>query len=145
MPLPRELTLQTNYPAWRLAALALVVCFATSLLAVNNAGAALSILGMSLVAVVADRKLTDLTGRSDDAIRALTDSRARLENSRQTLEQERATLQTAVNNRSQGLVLFDVAEQLRMCNSRYMQMYLLSPEAVQSPCTMRELLESQRR
>jgi diguanylate cyclase (GGDEF)-like protein len=144
MPLPRELTLQTNYPAWRLAALALVVCFATSLLAVNNAGAALSILGMSLVAVVADRKLTDLTGRSDDAIRALTDHRARLENARATLEQERATLLTAINNMSQGLTLFDVAEQLVMCNERYLQMYRMTQEAATSCCSLRELLDCQR-
>ena len=80
--MPRELTVQTNYQAWRLAALGLIVCFATSMLAVNNAGAALSILGMSLVAVVVDRKLTDLTSRSHDAIRALSDNRARLESSR---------------------------------------------------------------
>jgi len=143
--MPRELTVQTNYQAWRLAALGLIVCFATSMLAVNNAGAALSILGMSLVAVVVDRKLTDLTSRSHDAIRALSDNRARLESSRAVLEQERATLQTAIDNMSQGLVLFDVTEQLVMCNRRYLQLYRLSPDTVQSGCTLRELLEVQRR
>ncbi len=143
--MPRELTIQTNYQVWRLAALGLLVCFATSMLAVNNVGAALSILGMSLVGVVVDRKLTDLAGRSDDAIRALTDNRARLENSRAVLEQERATLQTAIDNMSQGLVLFDVTERLVMCNRRYLQLYRLSPDTVQSGCTLRELLEVQRR
>jgi diguanylate cyclase (GGDEF)-like protein len=88
---------------------------------------------------VADRKLADLTGRSDDAIRAVTDTRAQLENSRRTLEQDRATLETAINNMSQGLVLFDVAEQLTMCNRRYLEMYRLSPDIVTSGCTFREL------
>ncbi len=144
--MPRELTLQTtNHQLWRLAALGLIVCFVASVLAVNNAAAALSILGMSLVALVADRKLTDLNDRSHEAIRALSDNRARLENSRAVLEQERAALQTAINNMSQGLVLFDVAEQLVLCNRRYLQMYRLSPDTVQPGCTLRELLECQRR
>jgi diguanylate cyclase (GGDEF)-like protein len=141
----RELTLQTTYQGWRLAALALVVCFATSVLAVNNVGAAFSILGMSLVALVADRKLTDLTSRSNDTIRALTDNRARLESSRAALEQERATLNTAINNMSQGLAMFDVSEQLVMCNRRFLQMYRLAPEIMQSTCTLRDMLELQRR
>jgi diguanylate cyclase (GGDEF)-like protein len=40
---------------------------------------------------------------------------------------------------SQGLVLFDVAEQLTMCNRRYLEMYRLSPDIVTSGCTFREL------
>ena len=135
----RGLSFQTNYQAWRLAAVAILVCFVTSILVRNNVGAAISILAMTLVALVADRKLADLTGRSHEAIRALTDTRAQLENSRRTLEQDRATLETAINNMSQGLVLFDVAEQLTMCNRRYLEMYRLSPDIVTSGCTFREL------
>jgi diguanylate cyclase (GGDEF)-like protein len=135
----RGLSFQTNYQAWRLAAVAILVCFVTSILVRNNVGAAISILAMTLVALVADRKLADLTGRSHEAIRALTDTRAQLENSRRTLEQDRATLETAINNMSQGLVLFDVAEQLMMCNRRYLEMYRLSPDIVTSGCTFREL------
>jgi diguanylate cyclase (GGDEF)-like protein len=135
----RGLSFQTNYQAWRLAAVAILVCFVTSILVRNNVGAAISILAMTLVALVADRKLADLTGRSDDAIRAVTDTRAQLENSRRTLEQDRATLEAAINNMSQGLVLFDVAEQLTMCNRRYLEMYRLSPDIVTSGCTFREL------
>ena len=135
----RGLSFQTNYQAWRLAAVAILVCFVTSILVRNSVGAAISILAMTLVALVADRKLTDLTGRSHEAIRALTDTRAQLENSRRTLEQDRATLETAINNMSQGLVLFDVAERLTMCNRRYLEMYRLSPDIVTSGCTFREL------
>ena len=135
----RGLSFQTNYQAWRLAALAILVCFATSILIRSNVGAAISILAMTLVALVADRKLADLTGRSHEAIRALTDTRAQLDNSRRTLEQDRVTLEAAINNMSQGLVLFDVAEQLVMCNRRYLEIYRVSPDIVTSGCTFREL------
>ncbi len=141
----RGLSFQTNYQAWRLAALGILVCFATAILVRSNAGAALSVLAMTLVALVADRKLADLSGRSHEAIRALTDTRAQLENSRRTLEQERGVLETAVNNMSQGLVLFDVAEQLVMCNRRYLEMYRLSPDILTSGCTFRELVASHKK
>ena len=135
----RGLSFQTNYQAWRLVALGIIVCFATSILVRNNAGAAISILAMTLVALVVDRKLADLTGRSHEAIRALTDTRAQIDNSRRNLEDERLILETAINNMSQGLVLFDVAERLVMCNRRYLEMYRLSPGIVTSGCTFRQL------
>ncbi len=141
----RGLSFQTNYQAWRLAALGILVCFATAILVRSNAGAALSVLAMTLVALVADRKLADLSGRSHEAIRALTDTRAQLENSRRTLEQERGVLETAVNNMSQGLVLFDAAEQLVMCNRRYLEMYRLTPDILTSGCTFRELVASHKK
>src|SRR5258708_25341654 len=103
----RDLTFHTNHQTWRpqtwrlqtwrLAALGIIAGFAASVLALNNAGVALSILGMGMVAIVADRKLTDLTRRSLDSIRVLADTRSRLENSRRLLEQERTALQTAVS------------------------------------------------
>ena len=37
---------------------------------------------------------------------------------------------TAINNMSQGLVMFDASEQLVLCNSRYVEMYGLSPSTV---------------
>jgi methyl-accepting chemotaxis protein len=37
---------------------------------------------------------------------------------------------TAINNMSQGLVMFDASEQLVMCNNRYVEMYGLSPSLV---------------
>jgi diguanylate cyclase (GGDEF)-like protein/PAS domain S-box-containing protein len=47
---------------------------------------------------------------------------------------------TAVNNMSQGLVMFDAAERLLVCNRRYLEMYGLSPEAVKPGCTLLEML-----
>jgi PAS domain S-box-containing protein len=37
---------------------------------------------------------------------------------------------TAIDNMSQGLVMFDASEQLVLCNSRYLEMYGLSPSVV---------------
>lgn len=136
-----QINQQTNHQTWRLAALGIIAGFAVSILALNSAGVALSILGMGLVAIVADRKLTDLTGRSLDAIRALSETRNRLETSKRALDQERAALQIAVNNLSEGLVLFDVSEQLVICNPRYLEIYRLSPDIVKPGCTLRRLIE----
>jgi diguanylate cyclase (GGDEF)-like protein/PAS domain S-box-containing protein len=54
-------------------------------------------------------------------------------------EQERL-FDTAVNNMSQGLVMFDAAERLLVCNQRYLEMYGLSPESVKPGCTLLDLL-----
>src|SRR3984893_4558037 len=47
---------------------------------------------------------------------------------------------TAVNNMSQGLVMFDAAERLLVCNRRYLEMYGLSPETVKPGCTLLDML-----
>ena len=47
----------------------------------------------------------------------------------------------AVNNMSQGLVMFDTAERLLICNRRYLEMYGLSPEAVKPGCTLLDMLQ----
>jgi diguanylate cyclase (GGDEF)-like protein/PAS domain S-box-containing protein len=47
----------------------------------------------------------------------------------------------AVNNMSQGLVMFDAAERLLVCNRRYLQMYDLSAEAIKPGCTLLDLLQ----
>src|ERR1700730_30211 len=41
---------------------------------------------------------------------------------------------------SQGLVMFDTAEQILVCNDRYIEMYGLSREIVKPGCSLRELL-----
>ena len=50
-------------------------------------------------------------------------------------EQERL-FNTAVNNMSQGLVMFDAAERLLVCNRRYLEKYDLSAEAIKPGCTL---------
>src|ERR1700756_3622073 len=55
-------------------------------------------------------------------------------------EQERL-FNTAVNNMSQGLVMFDAGERLLVCNQRYLEMYGLSPDMVKPGCTLLDLLQ----
>jgi methyl-accepting chemotaxis protein len=49
-------------------------------------------------------------------------------------------LATAINNMSQGLVMFDASGQLVLCNSRYMEMYGLSPSVVKTGTKIIDLI-----
>ena len=57
----------------------------------------------------------------------------RLSQRRLTLEKQR--LDTAVNNMTQGLLLFDSSQRLVVCNQRYIEMYGLSADVVKPGCT----------
>ena len=65
----------------------------------------------------------------------------RLATSEATLERANATVDAALNNMSQGLVMFDSSDRLVICNQRYLEMYGLSPEVVTPGCTLRKLVE----
>ena len=60
--------------------------------------------------------------------------------SKQRLALEKQRLDTAVNNMSQGLLLFDASERIVVCNQRYIQMYGLSPDVVKPGCTFLDLI-----
>jgi PAS domain S-box-containing protein len=85
-------------------------------LALAIANAAVAVLGLSLAGAFADRRL-----REKDA-----------------------QLTTALNNMAQGLVMFDPQKRLILCNSRYLEMYGLSPAIVKPGCTKEELLHHQK-
>jgi diguanylate cyclase (GGDEF)-like protein len=53
---------------------------------------------------------------------------------------EKQRLDTAINNMSQGLLLYDSAERLVVCNQRYISMYGLSPEVVKPGLGFRDLI-----
>jgi diguanylate cyclase (GGDEF)-like protein len=53
---------------------------------------------------------------------------------------EKQRLDIALNNMSQGLLLFNSAEQLVVCNRRYIEMYGLSPDVIKSGCSFREVI-----
>jgi diguanylate cyclase (GGDEF)-like protein/PAS domain S-box-containing protein len=57
------------------------------------------------------------------------------------LREQARLFDTAVNNMSQGLVMFDAAERLLVCNRRYLEMYGLSPEVVKPGCTLLDMLQ----
>jgi len=60
--------------------------------------------------------------------------------SQQRLRLEKQRLDTAVNNMTQGLLLFDSSQQLVVCNRRYVEMYGLSREVLKPGCTFREVV-----
>jgi diguanylate cyclase (GGDEF)-like protein len=62
------------------------------------------------------------------------DSKLRL-----ALEKER--LDTAVNNMTQGLLLYDSDARIVLCNQRYIEMYNLSPDVAKAGCHFRDLIE----
>ena len=81
-------------------------------LALALANAALAILGLSLAGASADRRLRERDRR----------------------------LATAVNNMTQGLVMFDAAERMVVCNDRYIEMYRLSRDVVRPGCTLGDII-----
>jgi diguanylate cyclase (GGDEF)-like protein/PAS domain S-box-containing protein len=83
-------------------------------LAIAIANAAVAVLGMSLATAIADRRLR---------------------------EQDRR-LAIAVNNMSQGLVMFDAQERMVVCNNQYREMYGLSPDIVKPGCTLLDVIKN---
>jgi diguanylate cyclase (GGDEF)-like protein/PAS domain S-box-containing protein len=57
------------------------------------------------------------------------------------LRQQSLQLDVALNNMSQGLVMFDSAERVVLCNQRYIELSGLSPEFVRPGRTLREILQ----
>ncbi|MEH2555868.1 diguanylate cyclase (GGDEF)-like protein/PAS domain S-box-containing protein [Bradyrhizobium algeriense] len=60
--------------------------------------------------------------------------------SKQRLSLEKQRLDTAVNNMTQGLLLFDAKQRLIICNKRYLEMYGLSADVVKPGCSFREVI-----
>jgi diguanylate cyclase (GGDEF)-like protein len=111
-----------------------------SFLAVAIAGVALSMLAMSAIGVWADRRLAVRTGKFEEIISQLSNAQAEIEVSRRELQEQKSRLNTAVNNMSQGLLLFDSSERIVVCNPRYVEMYGLSAEIAKPGCTFGDLI-----
>ena len=60
--------------------------------------------------------------------------------SQQRLTLEKLRLDTAVNNMTQGLLLFDSKQHLVICNKRYLEMYGLSAEVVKPGCSFHDVI-----
>ena len=59
---------------------------------------------------------------------------------RHRLMLEKQRLDTAVDNMTQGLTLFDRSRRLVVCNQRYLEMYGLSSDTVKPGCSFRDLI-----
>jgi diguanylate cyclase (GGDEF)-like protein/PAS domain S-box-containing protein len=64
---------------------------------------------------------------------------ARFSNS--LIQEQKVRLDAALENMSQGLVMFDSSNRLVICNRRYLEMYDLSPDAVRPGRTLEEILD----
>jgi diguanylate cyclase (GGDEF)-like protein/PAS domain S-box-containing protein len=64
--------------------------------------------------------------------------------SKRQLSLEKQRLDTAVNNMTQGLLLFDAGQQLVICNKRYLEMYGLSAEIVKPGCSFHDVIAHRR-
>jgi diguanylate cyclase (GGDEF)-like protein len=53
---------------------------------------------------------------------------------------EKQRLDTAIDNMTQGLLLFDSSQRLVVCNQRYVEMFGVSTDVVKPGCTIRNLL-----
>jgi diguanylate cyclase (GGDEF)-like protein/PAS domain S-box-containing protein len=60
--------------------------------------------------------------------------------SRERLTLEKLRLDRAINNMTQGLLLFDVSERLVVCNQRYIEMYGLSSNDIRPGCSFRDVI-----
>ena len=61
-------------------------------------------------------------------------------NSERRLALEKERLHTAINNMTQGLLLYDSSARIVLCNQRYLDMYRLSPDVVKPGCHFRDLV-----
>jgi methyl-accepting chemotaxis protein len=81
-------------------------------LAVAVASAAMAVLFLSLLSVIADRRV----------------------------DEQSLLLGKVLNNMTQGVVMFDAAERFIVCNDRYREMYNLSSEIVKPGCTLLDIV-----
>jgi PAS domain-containing protein len=61
--------------------------------------------------------------------------------SQQRLEAEKQRLDTALNNMTQGLVLYDASSRVVVCNRRYIDMYGLSTDIAKPGCHFHDLIQ----
>jgi len=61
--------------------------------------------------------------------------------SQHRLRLEKQRLDIAIDNMTQGLLLYDSSQRLIVCNQRYVEMYGLSTDVVKPGCAFRDLIE----
>src|SRR6202163_2583609 len=96
-------------------------------IAILIAVAALSVLAIAALLFLVVRKLSQQHRASQQQL---------------TLEKQR--LDTAVNNMTQGLLLFGSSQRLIICNNRYLDMYGLSAAVVKPGCSLRDVITHRR-
>ena len=108
-----------------------------AVIALGIAGFAVTLLGISIVAALADSRMAAMRIRQQ--LTEETELRVREQNLR--LETAKLHLDAAVNNMPQGLCMFDGDQRLVVCNTRYAEMYGLQLEHMTPGTTIRTILE----
>ena len=88
------------------------LAFSESALAMTIAGVTLAILGASILAAIMDQRVAH----------------------------KNALLDTALNNMSHGVMMFDADSRVILCNQRYLDLYRLPAGAIKSGITLREVI-----
>jgi diguanylate cyclase (GGDEF)-like protein len=86
----------------------------------------------------------DSRGRKDEIgqmINAVVSYRDNLQQQKEELHTQNMRFDTALNNMSQGLAMFDAQQRLVVCNDQYLAIYGWSEEFVQPGKTLQEILE----
>ena len=111
-------------------------------LALAIAGVALSVLGMSFVGVLADRRLANRTHKFEKIISQLSSVQQQVEASQRLLQEQKFRLDTALAHMAHGLCMFDRNQRLIVCNERYSDMYGLTRDQTKPGTTLRSILEA---
>jgi len=74
-------------------------------------------------------------------MRALNRTMRALARAQSHLRVQNSRFDAALNNMSQGLIMFDAEQRIVICNDRYLEMYNLSRDIVKPGCTLRALLQ----
>lgn len=97
------------------------------------------VIGISTLSITIISAFAFLFIRMFRNYQALLKARAEQEKAEQFREQN-LRFEAALDNMSQGLVMFDSSERIVVCNQRFIEMYGLSGDVVKPGCTLRELL-----
>ena len=94
-----------------------------------------AILGMTLVGSIAGGQLAARKRQFAQARQQI------IQASEEKLREKHLQLDTALNNMSQGLVMFDKDLRLAVCNRRYLEMYRMPLDLAEARPTLQEVLE----
>jgi NO-binding membrane sensor protein with MHYT domain len=114
-----------------------------SVIAIFVAVLAFAVAGMSLIGALADQRFAEATRQLKKRIGHLMHSqKALLEDADTKLREHHLRLDTALNNMSQGLIMFDAEARMVICNQRYIDMYGLDTSMVKPGVPLLDLLEN---
>ncbi len=113
-----------------------------AVLSLAIAGVALSVLGMSLIVVLADRHLANKTQRFEEIISQLSNAQQQVEAAQRLLQKQKFQLDTALSNMGHGLCMFDRDQRLIICNERFGNMYGLTRDQTKPGTTLRSILNA---